>query len=180
MPTGSERPIFVFDTSALVDFASGQASASVRLHAAVPPGSRCVYHPVTLAELSDFSHPSIVAHRQPRLRNLEECVRTRRHLITLLYHHRKIDNPAHRLYGQRFLPFHPTFPYFSYLAHQRQQPSNLRTTERGEPLPVAHLTDHQILAAALFTERSGQVVVFVSGDKLQLGAAARFRLAWVY
>lgn len=172
-------PLYLFDTSGLLDFAQGKARGSVRMQALLSLTGQYFYHPISLAEMADYVHEPIWRHRRPSDARWAEKARARRSLITLLYHHRKEDRTEFRLYERRFLPFHTTFRYFSLVAHQRQQVCNIRTTQDG-PVCVAALTDHQILTSAVFFHRTGVDVTFVSGDQQLLGAAAHFNVKWVY
>jgi hypothetical protein len=180
MRIDANRPVCVFDTSGLLDFARGGTPASARLQQVLPSDGQYFYHPITLGELADYVHEPVWKHRQPHVKRWAEAASLRRGLITVLYHHKKDDCARLRLYGRRFLPFSVCFEYFSFVAHQRQQVSNVRQTLRDGPVPVAAMTDHQILGAALYFARSRYEVTFVSGDKFLLGAAAKMNLGWRY
>lgn len=182
MKLNKDYPVYVFDTSALIDFAIERTSNHSDLLDVLDQNGQYFYHPVTLAELADYTHEKIWRDRKPSCTSsqIKQGIRIRNLLIFNLYQHCKSDNPSTYLYYRRFLPFHVTFDLFSLTAHQRRDSKNLCRIN-GKCTAVANMTDHHILAVASFINRIRKYEVkFVSGDKAQLAAANHLKIPWIY
>jgi hypothetical protein len=177
-----QLPVYVFDTSALIEFALARSAGHAALLPLLNAAGQYLYHPITLAELTDYFHESLIAARRPTwsARRVREHASLRRRLVALLCAHRKRDDPLLRLHGRRFLPCATPYEWFSHLADQRSRPQHLRRMSSGEATVVAPLTDHQVLALATWLRRCRYSVTFVSGDQEQLAAAAYLSLSWLY
>lgn len=182
MKLTKERPVYVFDTSGLLDFALTLTTNHKDLLDTLSRDAQYLYHPISLAEISDYLHEKIWQFRKPGSTpdTIRKGIRKRRLLISTLYNHRKNDNPTEYLHGIRFLPYHITFGIFSRIAHHRSKPEHLCKSRRNGCIPVADLTDHQILAVAEFLNHSKYAVKLISGDKMQLAAAAHLGINWIY
>jgi len=176
MKLNKALPVYVFDTSALLDFASNKSLAGI-----LDADGQYFYHPITLAELADYTHQEIWQFRKPHynLKQIKEGIQGRVRLIKALYHHRKND-PRTYINGRRFLPISVPFDMFSFLAHQRSERKYLCKSPDGKAIAVvANMTDHQILVAAAYLRRSKFSVTMISGDKMQLAAAAHLGISWI-
>jgi len=171
-------PVYMFDTSGLLDFVPKEN----QLIGMLDSKGQHMYHPITLAELANYLHEAIWRARKPyskpiQIRNgISRCGE----LIKTLYTHRKKDDPATYLHYRRFFPFSMSFEAFSFIAHQRSDPKYLRKMRDGRITVVADMTDHQILGAAFFLKRSKYEVHFVSGDQDLLAAAEKLGISWIY
>ncbi len=176
------HPVYVFDTSGLLDFALVRTPNHADLLAVLAGDAQYLYHPISLAEMADYFHEKIWQVRQPSStpHEIRIGIRKRRLLISTLYKHRRRDEPREYLHGRRFLPCHISFDIFSRIAHQRSQPANLCQSRRTGCTAVADITDHEILAAAEFLDHSKFLVTFISGDQMQLAAAAHLGVTWLY
>ncbi len=182
MKLNRDFPVYLFDTSGLLDFALERSPGHTQLIGMLDSKGQYRYHPITLAELADYLHEEIWQSRQKNRSpaQIKEGIRRRRLLIPKLYVHRKKDDPVTYLHGRRFLPFSVSFEAFSLIAHQRSDPKYLRKMSGDRITVVADMTDHQILGAAFFLKRSKYEVKFVSGDKDLLSAAERLGVPYIY
>jgi len=176
------RPVYVFDTSALIQFALPRSPGHAALLARLDQQGQYFYHPITLSELAEYVHEPIVRERRRSLSptQVADFICTRRLPLTSLHTQRKQDDSRTNLHGRRFLPGATSFEWFSYLAHQRSRLRNLCQSADNQLTVVAALTDHQILALAGWLQRSRYQVTFVSGDQRQLAAAAYLAVPWIY
>ncbi len=182
MKLNRDFPVYLFDTSGLLDFALEKSPGHAQLIGMLDSKGQYRYHPITLAEIADYLHEEIWQSRQKNCSpaRIKEGIRRRRLLISNLYVHRKKDDPMTCLHGRRFLPFSMSFEAFSLIAHQRSDPKYLRVMRDGRITVVADMTDHQILGAAFFLKRSKYEVNFVSGDQDLLAVAEKLGVSWIY
>jgi hypothetical protein len=175
-------PVYVFDTSALIEFALARSPGHAALLPLLDVTGHYLYHPITLAELTDYFHERLIADRRPTWspQRVRDHASLRRRLVSLLCTSRKRDDPLVRLHGRRFLPGATPYEWYSHLADQRSRPLHLRRMNNGDSTVVAPLTDHQVLALATWLRRSRYSVTFVSGDQEQLAAAAHLSVPWLY
>ncbi|OQY29868.1 MAG: hypothetical protein B6244_02610 [Candidatus Cloacimonetes bacterium 4572_55] len=172
-------PVYLFDTSGLIDFALRRTANHEDLVTILEEEGQYLYHPITLAELAQYYHKKIWNPSLPD-KKVKEGISMRRLLVSTLYNHCKKRDPEKSLLsGRLFLPCPITFLMFSRVAHQRSCPEYL--CKSGDRCTVVcNMVDHLILGAAEYLASKKFSVTFVSGDKMQLAAAARLRVGWIY
>ncbi len=183
MKLNRDYPVYVFDTSGLLDLAFQRTVRHKELLGILDPDGQYFYHPITLAEITSYFHPEIWKERNLGYNSgqIRKKISKRRLLVSILYTHRKRSASVQHIHGKRFLPFLPSFEMFSFMAHQCSLPANLCKLPAGKITVVANMTDHQILTVACFINRSRKYdVKFVSADKVQLAAADHLGVPWVY
>lgn len=186
-----DRQVVVLDTSALVQIFVHVARGGAGLHRfrkAVGelwrPNVQFVFHPITLAELATNSHEEVLhgrmGHRGPRPAS-EIALRAQAHKQALVALRACVEGrPLTRDFAFRVLPLVPDWRDYVAVASQREDYKLLRCTAKSSVVPVAGLTDHQILSVALSLIRDGYDAGFISGDRELLGAAERFGLPLLY
>ncbi len=165
----------VFDTSALIDFFPGCHRAKlIELH--LPQDALHIYHPISLAEIGRRTHSDFWPNNRHGRRALEQ----RQKMLQLLKIQANRTNQKWWLRGRwRFTPFEVTWSHFEFLLRQTRNPQYLCQIG-GEVHVVCALTDHQIVSVASRLREKGKDVIFASGDRAQIEAAAMLGVPWLY
>jgi hypothetical protein len=174
-------PLVFLDTSAVVELAvttlRGGNSFPHRFRTAIDErwghGVQLAVHPVSLAELATNSHEEVHHSRARSPRPAADHSLTARANACALVALRSFLGGGSDELALHARPIVPTWADWMHVVAQRNDHRLLRCTRDGAVKPVADMVDHVILGLASSYAQRGYTTGFVSGDAMQLGAAAR-------